>query len=343
MHSRVDADEPRASPSRPLDVLVVDDEDGARTALCAATRALGHRCRLASSGLEALRLHEDQRADVIVSDWRMVGMDGMELCRRVRALDVGTYTYLLFTSGHASKRDFVEAVRAGADDCLPKPIDIDDLEARLIAAARVVTAYRTLAERNIDLRNDSRALFRAARVDPLTGIANRLRLEEDLEALQAHVSRYGQRVSVAMCDIDAFKRYNDHYGHLAGDEALRRIAHAMRKSLRRADHVYRYGGEEFLVVLPEQTPDDAAAAMNRVRSAVEGLGIVHAPGAMHPVVTVSIGLAPIEREGSRSVQAAITGADRALYRAKAAGGNHLAIALEERGADRAAATSTPGR
>jgi two-component system, cell cycle response regulator len=254
-----------------LDVLVVDDDLASRVALAAAVVALGHRCRSASNGFEALEGHRERRADVIVSDWTMPGMDGMELCRRVRGLDVGTYTYLLFTSGHAHKRDFVEAVREGADDYLSKPIDLDDLEARLIAAARIVNAYRALAERNVALRHDRQTSFRAARVDPLTQVANRLRLDEDLEALQAQVSRYGRRATVAMCDLDGFKRYNDRYGHPAGDTALRRIAHAVRGSLRRADQVYRYGGEEFLVVLPEQTPADAASAMERVRLAVEGL------------------------------------------------------------------------
>ena len=105
-------------PGVPLDVLVVDDDLASRTALCAAVVALGHHGRGAASGLYALAAHKEKRADVIVSDWTMAGIDGMELCRRVRALDVGTYTYLLFTSGHANKRDFVDAVRAGADDYL---------------------------------------------------------------------------------------------------------------------------------------------------------------------------------------------------------------------------------
>jgi diguanylate cyclase (GGDEF)-like protein len=311
---------------RPLDVLVVDDEDSGRAALGSAVRALGHRCRLASSGVEALGLQVASPADVIVSDWRMPDIDGMELCRRVRALDGQSYTYLVFTSGHASKHDFVEAVRAGADDCLLKPIDIEDLEARLIAADRVVRAYRALAELNVGLQHDSQTLFRAARTDPLTGVSNRLRLEEDLENLQAEVCRYEQRrVAIAMCDLDAFKLYNDHFGHLAGDDALRRIAHAIRSSLRRADHVYRYGGEEFLAVLPEQAPEDAAAAMGRSRVAVERLGITHAPGARHPVVTVSIGLASIPFAGHRSLRAAVARADQALYRAKAGGGNSLAL------------------
>lgn len=304
-----------------LDVIVADDDLDSRQAVCAAIRALGHRCRGASTGLAALDEHRAHRADVIVSDWRMPGIDGMELCRRVRALDAGTYTYICFMSGHARKRDFVDAVRAGADDYLTKPIDLDDLEARLIAAARVVRAYRRLALSNVELRHDSQTYFRAARVDPLTHLANRLRLDEDLALLDAQRARYGRPISVAMCDIDQFKRYNDHHGHLAGDEALRRIAGAIRHSLRTGDHVYRYGGEEFLVILPEQTEETAAAAMERVRAAVEALAIAHAPGAARPVVTISIGLTPVDAAKDRAVRDAIARADRALYAAKAAGGD----------------------
>jgi diguanylate cyclase (GGDEF)-like protein len=164
---------------------------------------------------------------------------------------------------------------------------------------------------------------------------------KDLELLQAQVSRYARRVSIAMCDIDDFKRYNDHYGHVAGDEALHQIAQAIRKGLRRTDQVYRYGGDEFMVVLSEQSSADAAAALDRVRAAVEGLGIKHAPGAKHPRVAISIGVAPVASgaepsrpEGSRegihleaggSVRAALERADSALYRAKRRGGNTLAI------------------
>jgi len=321
------ADAPTVSVTN-LDVLVVDDDANSRTALCAAVVALGHRCRGAASGLEALAAHHDRRADVIISDWSMPGIDGMELCRRVRTLDAGTYTYLLFTSGHAKKRDFVDAVRAGADDYLCKPVDLDDLEARLIAATRVVSAYRKLAERNVALRHDSQAFFRAARVDPLTQVANRLRLEEDLTDLQAQVSRYGRHATVAMCDLDAFKRYNDHYGHLAGDGALQRVAQAIRGSVRRVDHVYRFGGEEFLVVLPEQDLTNAAAAMERVRSGVERLAITHAPGTRLPVLTVSVGMASVDLKGEHSVRDAIASADGALYAVKAAGGNAVRSASE---------------
>ena len=325
-HPRRGAPQATSTPSRPLDVLVVDDDEPSRAALCEALAALGHRPRVARSAMEALQLHAARRADVIVSHWAMPGsMDGMELCRRVRAMDHGGYTYLLFTSGQATKRDFVEAVRAGADDYLVKPVDHDELEARMLAAERVVRTHRELAERNAHLRHDSQASFRAARTDPLTHVHNRLRLGEDLRALQAEVSRYGRRLSVAMCDLDQFKLYNDHFGHPAGDEALRQVAQAIRGSLRRADRVYRYGGEEFLVMLPEQGHDRAELAMSRVRAAVEGLALQHAPGTARTVLTVSVGLASVAPQGEHSVQEAIERADRAMYRTKREGGNAVAV------------------
>lgn len=332
---------------RALEVVMVEDGESAGIALDAAVRTMGHRCRLASSGWDALRMHTARKADVIVSPWGASDMEGEELCKRVRALDGDGYTYLLFTSGHATKRDVVEAVRAGADGCLVEPVDLDELEALLIVASRVVDRYRTLTEQNVGLRRDSQALFRSARVDTLTEVANRLRLEEDLEALQAEVSRYRRNVCVAMCDLDEFKCYNDHYGHVAGDEALRQIAQAISQSLRQADRVYRYGGEEFLVLLSEQTPENALAAMERVRRAVESLGLPQAPAAKSPAMTVSIGLAAITPErdallrgsvpesnpsgrdvppdSDLSVRAAIVRADRALYRAKADGRNRIVI------------------
>ena len=310
----------------PLEVLVVDADPSVRRGLRAAVTAMGHRPRVAASAEEALATHRDRHADVIVSDRRLADRDGLELCRRVRDSDAGTYTVLLLTGATADKHELLAAVRAGADDLLRKPLDTDELEARLIAASRGLQAFRAIAAHNVDLRRDSQVLFRTARVDPLTHVANRLRLDEDLDTLEGQVARYGRRASIAMCDLDSFKLYNDRYGHLAGDEALRRIARTIRANVRRGDHVYRYGGEEFLVILQEQGPDEAAAAMERVRTAVEELGIAHAPGAKHATLTVSVGVASIGGQTSgSSVLDAVDGADRALYRVKASGGNGLAI------------------
>lgn len=309
---------------------MVETARARRSALGAVVRKLGHSLRFASGGDEGLRTHEGHPFDVIICPWHARGIDGLELCRRVRALDRGKYTCLLLTVPSSAKGRAVDAARAGADYCLNDPLDREELESRLVTAARLAREHDALADQNACLRHESQVLLRAARIDALTGVSNRFRMDEDLEELRARASRYGRQASIAMCDVDAFKKFNDFDGHLAGDDALRRIAQAARASLRRADHVYRYGGDEFVVILPEQGRVQAMAAMERVRAAVEALGIAHAPDARRPVVTVSVGLASLRHESRLSAQEIVAQADGALYRAKAAGGNALVFDGDER-------------
>jgi diguanylate cyclase (GGDEF)-like protein len=136
------------------------------------------------------------------------------------------------------------------------------------------------------------------------------------------VSRYGHRYCAALCDIDAFKAYNDSFGHLSGDDALCLIAHTIQKHLRTGDTLYRYGGEEFLVILPEQSLADAGAGMDRVRNEVEKLGICHSAMVPGPFVTLSVGIAAL---GRGTVDDWLRRADAALYRAKALGRNHVEV------------------
>jgi two-component system chemotaxis response regulator CheY len=259
---------------------------------------------------------------VILSDWQMPGMDGLELCRRTRVSEnEGGYTYFLFMTGFKDKEHFIRGLEAGADDYQTKPIDLDELRARLASARRVVSLYRKLAVQNAALRRDSQASFRIARIDPLTQVANRLSMDEDLKVLWSRVGRYGHRYSMAICDIDRFKAHNDRFGHLAGDEVLRHVAQAIRGSLREGDGLYRYGGEEFLALLPEQSVSEAAIVMDRVRLAVARLAIPTAHDGQ--VVTISAGIAELDRTLDGSVDDWIHRADEALYRAKAAGRNRI--------------------
>lgn len=313
----------------PLDVLVVDDEASSRSGLRRAVVELGHHCRTAEDGEDAWRQHLAQPADVILSDWTMPRVDGFELCKRTRARSDadGPYTYFILVTAHADHEHRIAGMEAGADDFLAKPVDYGDLEARLLAASRVTQLHRRLAAQSRALRKDSQSSFRLARIDPLTGVGNRLKLDEDLSEL----TRARDAGCVAMCDVDHFKRYNDTFGHAAGDDILRRIALAIGGAVRRDDAVYRYGGEEFALVLPGEPLAHAMPALERVREAVSHLGIerrrrTDPPRPGRPdVVTISIGVAPYVPPTAPAT--ALQRADEALYRAKSAGRNRVVVSV----------------
>jgi len=308
--------------STPLLVLVADDDLGARLVAKAAIEALGHSCVTAADGDDAWRLFVELEPDVLVTDRMMPGLDGVELCRRIRGHPIDRYTYIVLLTALSDPDDVLSGMRAGADDYLTKPLSPVDLEARLLSAARVTSLHAELAM----VRKE---LAKMARTDPLTGLPNRLALIDDLAVLDRDSERYGRVYSIALCDIDYFKRYNDTYGHLEGDSALRAVATAIAGALRAADRVYRYGGEEFLVVLGGQGASEAAIALERVRSAVERTGIEHRRGAAGGVVTISCGLSmwvPARRLTSEQL---IAEADQALYEAKAAGRNRITAARSQ--------------
>jgi two-component system chemotaxis response regulator CheY len=252
---------------------------------------IGHECLAAADGEEARTLYkESPDLDVIISDWMMPGVDGLELCRRVRGDNRDGYTYFIFLTALGDREHLLQGLEAGADDYLSKPLDRDELGMRLTSALRVTDLHRRLAFQNGELEKLNRMLFEQSRQDPLTSLGNRLRLREDLQVLQSRKERYGHNYAVVLCDVDFFKAYNDRYGHLVGDDVLRRVAATISSGLRTGDTAYRYGGEEFLVVLPEQDAGAAAGITDRLRQAVEGLGIPHADGGPGGVLTISAGV-----------------------------------------------------
>jgi diguanylate cyclase (GGDEF)-like protein len=300
-------------------ILLVDDEPLARLALEAAVERLGHEWTAAEDGEAGWRRFAEDEPDVLISDLLMPRMDGLELCRRVRAHTAthGGYTYVILTTVLGDREDVARGMEAGADDYLVKPVEPFDLQMRLVAARRVTDLHRELARFRAELST-------LAHTDPLTRLGNRLSLEEDLRSLDARGRRYGRGYCLAMCDIDRFKAYNDSLGHHAGDEALRAVADTIKRELRAGDGIYRYGGEEFLIVLPEQTPETAQIAAERVRSAVERLAIPHA-AAPAGVVTLSAGIAAYHPGDAATVEELLEQADAALYRAKSAGRNRVAL------------------
>lgn len=306
-----------------MKVLAVDDSKAYRRILDKAVRDLGHDCIAVEDGIRAWELFESGGIDVVISNWMMPGMEGDELCRRIRESD-RPYAYFILFSAREGKRNVMHGMEAGADDYLPKPLDEDELEASLVAAERVTGLYRRIAEQQGELEHLNRQLYEQSRQDALTGVGNRLRMQEDLEAIEGNVERYDHGYAVALCDVDHFKAYNDSRGHPAGDAVLRSVADALRQTCRRGDAVYRYGGEELLVVLPGQGIELAIAAGERMRQAVEALGIPHPLGEQSDVVTVSVGVAARDRTHTGGVSRLLGAADEALYRAKSEGRNRVA-------------------
>jgi len=305
-------------------VMIVDDSAAYRRVLDAAVSRLGHECLIAEDGLDAWETFEAEGADVVISNWMMSGIDGDELCRRIRASD-RPYAYFILFTALEGKRNVMRGMEAGADDYLEKPLKEDKLEACLVAATRVTGLYRKLGEQQGELERLNRHLFEQSRQDALTGMGNRLRMQEDLETIEANVDRYGNGYAVALCDVDRFKAFNDSCGHLAGDDVLREVAEALLRTCRRGDAAYRYGGEELLVLLPGQGVELAAAAAERMRLAVESLAINHPRGEPADVVTISIGVAVRRSDGRAGFEPLLSEADDALYQAKAQGRNSVVV------------------
>ena len=308
--------------------MIAEDDPPSRLIHQMTVEKCGYECLVAKDGEEAWEIFRDSEVDVVLSNWMMPNVDGLELCRRVRGEKRDAYTYFILLSARGEREHVLTGVDAGADDYLTKPLDVEELKVRLISASRVTSLHRQLTEKtsileqlNRRLERLNRRLFEQARTDPLTGLGNRLLLREDLETIRGRVERYGHEYSAVLCDIDFFKPYNDFYGHLAGDEVLIKVADTVKEHLRSGDAAYRYGGEEFLIVLPEQSPASAGVVADRVRRAVENLGIPHEAKTPPGVLTVSAGVAVLTPHKEAEVVAPLKNVDAALYRAKRAGRN----------------------
>lgn len=292
-----------------LGVLVVDDDPVVRLTVGAILERLGHDCLLAGDGAEALASFEREAPAVVITDWSMPGLDGTALTARIRERAGAGYTYVIVLTGEADEQAALEAMKAGADDLLVKPLDAAALERQLVAAQRVIGLHEAM-------RAD-------ARVDALTGIPNRRAMNEELAALAARTQRYGHQLAVVLFDLDRFKAFNDLAGHLAGDQVLSEVATTLRRSLRGSDSIYRYGGEEFLALLPGQDVEHAAIAAERLCQAVRRLELEHPAGGR---LTVSGGVAAL-RFGESGEQL-LARADGALYEAKRSGRDCIRLAAE---------------
>jgi len=318
--------------ARPFSVpiLVVDDNAAKRLALRAVLRPLGHTIIEADSGLSALRCVMAQNFAVILLDVRMPVMDGFETAALIRKRQQSELTPIIFITAYGSD-EIVTADRyaQGAVDFIFAPVPPDHLRSKVAVFANLFLKAESLASqaRAVQtsaeaLRVLNRELTALARQDPLTGLGNRRAFEQDLELLEARVQRYAHKYCMAVLDIDHFKSYNDTYGHQAGDLVLRTFAMQLQDHARGGDALYRFGGDEFVCVFPEQSITTGAKAVERMRLGVERLSIAHSGNALG-VVTFSAGLAVLDPGHIESAKAVLEEADGALYRAKQLGRNRV--------------------
>jgi two-component system cell cycle response regulator len=299
-------------------VLIADDDLTSRSLLNRVLTQWGYEVLVTKDGEEAW--HELQREDappLLILDWMMPGLDGVEVCRRVRTLAAPSPPYVILLTARSGKEDIVTGLDAGANDYLGKPFDRGELGARVEVGRRFV-------ELNQKLMETQRALELQARTDPLTGIMNRRAILERLEEEMARGRRQGTSIGVGMMDIDFFKRINDTYGHAAGDEVLRQVVGRSAAAMRPYDAFGRFGGEEFLAVVPQVGAAEVTSVLERIRKAICD-SIVEEDG-NEIAVTVSIGGATSCGE---SLDAVIRAADDALYRAKSQGRNRVVMAGAE--------------
>ena len=302
-------------------IIIAEDDNVSRLILEAELHLLGHKVLTARDGEGAWALYRASGADVIISDGMMPGLDGFELCRRVRAMPATSYPYFIFLTNLADETFVRRGMKAGADDYLAKPLDPAALTARLVVANRISELHRRLAAQQEEMAALNEALFLQARSDPLTGLANRLRFAEDLPGV-AERGEAGETFCAIMCDIDHFKLYNDRYGHAGGDDVLRKVAATLKTALRHGDHAYRVGGEEFLIIAPVRRDAEAELIAERFRAAVERLAEPHGASALG-IVTLSVGTAMSRVGAGFDVTTWLASADAALYRSKELGRNRI--------------------
>jgi diguanylate cyclase (GGDEF)-like protein len=297
-------------------ILIADDSILSRRLLEHSLRQWGYDVVVACDGREAWEvLNQEHSPPLAILDWMMPGYTGPELCRLVRNKAAQTYTYILLLTSRIEKEDVVEGLDSGADDYITKPFDRHELKVRLRAGTRIVDLQAQL------LRTQEALRFQATR-DYLTQLWNRSAIVEVLQKELSRCQREHTSVGVVLADLDHFKHINDTYGHGAGDAALKEAARRMLHSVREYDFIGRYGGEEFLIVLPGADALTARTLADRMRLAIKSEPLDFLGARIH--LSCSFGCS-CSAGGAGSVEEIIHQSDEALYAAKRSGRDRAVI------------------
>jgi diguanylate cyclase (GGDEF)-like protein len=299
-------------------ILLVDDEPTQRLIMARLLKRAGYSVEVAGNGKEALGKIDAGDFQLMITDWEMPEMDGIALCRELRATPGKGYIYTILLTARDAIEHVVTGLQSGADDYLTKPVIEPELIARLNTGKRIVTLERSLRTANEENR-------RLSITDPLTGAYNRRYLTEQLPREIERAARYGRQLATVMCDVDHFKRINDTQGHLVGDEVLKWFSGQLQQHVRGSDWVARYGGEEFLIVLVETNVANAAIAAENLRAQLATTPFPGVPGSL--AVTASFGVAGWREnvpQGS-TFDALVARCDEGVYASKAAGRNCVTV------------------
>jgi two-component system, cell cycle response regulator len=301
-------------------VLIAEDDPLFRRMIERWFERWHYRVTVVENGLDAWEvLQKEDAPQLAVLDWMMPGMDGLELCRKIRSREQGPYRYVLLLTARDDKQDVVAGLEAGADDYLTKPFEVDELRARIRAGKRILDLQAALLRAQDELQS-------VADHDALTGLWNRRAILDLLRGEISRRKRTTDALGVIMADIDHFKKINDTHGHLVGDAVLQEVTRRLAASLRQYDAVGRYGGEEFLIVLPACSAPNLLISAERLRRCIADQPVETSAGQIP--VTLSLGLASVEQgeKETPDCETFLRHADEALYAAKDRGRNRAETA-----------------
>lgn len=308
-----------------MKVLIVDAGAAARAKLERQIKEWGYEVAQAASGEEAWdAVKAESRPGLILADWKLPGLSGLELCARLKKTKALVPVYFILITPKGDKENIARGLEAGADDYLAKPVRDDELQSRLAIGRRILEYQHTLDNLTHELQSKNLELKKVLSLDGLTGVASRIHFEEKLAEEWRRAWRENASLSLFLLDIDFFRAYNDTYGQLAGDQALREVARTVVASIGRAgDLAARFDGEEFAVILPSTDSLGALVVAEAVRVAIAALGIENKSSVIHRHLTVSLGTATIIPDGKEDYKVLVARAASALQMAKAAGRNNV--------------------
>ena len=320
-------------------ILIVDDSSKARLLVESILRGQGYeklttvesaQQAFQTLGVEAENGENPVLFDLILMDLLMPEVNGLEACRRIKSNSQFTDVPLIMVTAEDSTESLKEAFEAGAIDYVKKPLNRVELLARVKSALRLKQETDCRKARELELVELTKKLRKLSTLDGLTGIANRRNFDEELMRVWRRAKRESSPVALGLMDIDHFKNFNDQYGHLAGDDCLRRVAQVLQQGLKRPfDLVARYGGEEFAVLLPDTHLQGAQIVAEEMRRMVESLDIGNPHSEAIRRVTVSCGVAVMTPTASSQPAGLIAAADACLYQAKRYGRNRVVSGTRE--------------